>query len=267
MAPVGRHRRGVGERPIRLPHERPAALGLDARPGRPGPAGTAAGPRPGATTRALGQRGRAPRRRRPAPAPAGSRCSPAWDGRGSSSRITKSWRSGSIQNDVPVKPVWPKEREERSDPADEYAGRTRAASASLVRRARGVSQPRARVEPGTAGSSREALDHRPRNDRGAVRRRRRSGASGRSGPGRARCRRGQRGGRSPRGRTRSRRGPRRAAAARARDRPPWGRFARRSVRTRPEQGVTHAQGFEAPAAGRRRRAAPPPRARGPRRAG
>ena len=64
------------------------------------------------------------------------------------SRMTKSRRSGSIQSEVPVKPVWPKDRSERSEPADEYPG-------SPGRELRGpeplhgVSQPRARVEPGT----------------------------------------------------------------------------------------------------------------------
>jgi len=49
--------------------------------------------------------------------------------------MTKSCRSGSIQIEVPVKPVWPKERGEKSVPAEEP-------SADLV------SQPRARSEPG-----------------------------------------------------------------------------------------------------------------------
>ena len=49
--------------------------------------------------------------------------------------MTKSFLSGSIQIEVPVKPVWPKEREEKSVPAEEP-------SADFV------SQPRARSEPG-----------------------------------------------------------------------------------------------------------------------
>jgi hypothetical protein len=50
-------------------------------------------------------------------------------------RMTKRLRSGSIHIDVPVNPVWPKERGPKSDPAEEF---------SL-----GVSHPSARLESGT----------------------------------------------------------------------------------------------------------------------
>ena len=151
----------------------------------------------------------------------------------------------------------------------EERARGRVARAARRRAARpdssvGVSQPRARVEPGPgpAVKSSRSRGRRSAGRRNAPARR----ASARSARGRGRCRRAPRGGRRRRGRRRSRRAPRRARPGRARDRSRWARCGQ-ELRPAAGTGCPSCRGARGRAGGRRPRAARPPPAPGSRRAG